>query len=159
MKYVLCFSGSVGYFLPMLISQLQKPIYVGLILFMIFNSPICGLTVLCMSESGHMKLETALSSCCTEADLPVNQDDLGVVSDDSECGTCTDISFRLDSAHHCMARTISIAQAIPVWVAPGFLCVSMTPQAVKTPCCFIGLHDSPTLPVAGDTRLSSVIRC
>lgn len=143
----------------MLVNRLLKPIYAGLILLMICNSPVCGLSVLCMSESGHMKLETVWSSCCTSAEQSINRDDSSLVADDSECGSCTDISFRLDSAHHFMTSIFSVAQASPVWAPAGFSSVSTTPQAETSLFCFVGLQETSIFSSAFYTHFSSVIRC
>lgn len=143
----------------MLDSRILRAIYVGLILLMVCNFPVCGLSVLCRSDSSHLKLETAWSSCCTVTDQSVSQEDLDVVSDDSECGYCTDISFCLAFARSITTSSLSVAQVTPVWASPSLLCDSMTPQAVNTPNCFFGLCGTPLLPIIGDMRLSSVIRC
>lgn len=82
----------------MFLNSIMKPFYVVLIFLLICNSPICGLNVLCVGESGHMELESAWSACCTADAQPSEQYNGELSGIDSDCGSCVDVTYRLDSA-------------------------------------------------------------
>ena len=82
----------------MFLNSIMKPLYVVLIFLLICNSPICGLNVLCVGESGHLELESAWSACCTADAQPSDQYNSELSGIDSDCGSCVDVTYRLDSA-------------------------------------------------------------
>lgn len=158
-KISLCSLCWIGYFDSMFFDSVMKPLYVWLILLLICNAPIRGLNVLCVGESGHMELESAWSACCTADAQPSDQYNSELSGIDSDCGSCVDVTYRLDSALR--GPVISETSSFELQYSTILSLPHCTDSLLNNILNFSrnGPDDSALLPLSISLYLCSVIRC
>jgi hypothetical protein len=128
------------------------------VLFTLFNIHVKTVSVLCISDLGHLELEVAGSSCCTQDAAISHPVDPLFAASDGDCGSCVDVFFR-----HDIARIMNRIQVVPNNHAP----ISPFPNAIFLSSAVAGdqglqktipLRDLTCNPVAPGL-FSTVIRC
>lgn len=137
----------------------MKPWTIALIVILLVAvSPIRGISVLCISEMGHLEVEFVGSSCCDQESTPQIPSALLVEESTDDCGSCVDVLFTQDasrasqrglSAHYGSSLFSSILD-IPVKLT-GFLGANCSKETNPN-----RLFSSVSL---SNSQLSTVIRC
>lgn len=137
----------------------MKPWSVALIVILLAAvSPLRGISVLCISEMGHLEVEFVGSSCCDQESAPQIPSAPLVEESTDDCGTCVDVLFSQDasrssqrglSAHYGNSLFSSISST-PLQLT-GFLGANCSKE--------INLSlDSSIVPLT-NSQFSNVIRC
>lgn len=128
------------------------------VLLMFFMVHVKNITVLCISDSGHIEIEAAGSACCVrDADTSASALPQLIAAPD-DCGACLDVLLAQD-----VARTARGIQALQKYFAPSRFVRDAISRCLTT----IGDPDSSqSIPPLALTRssvpaasLSTVIRC
>ena len=69
--------------------------------------------VVCVAPGGHVQVEIAASACCAEVGSAVRGGDPGILQDEPDCGSCSDLRIALDPrvARSSDARTLELPSA------------------------------------------------
>lgn len=94
----------------MIVGRFVKPWTIVLVaVLLVAVSPIRGMSVLCISDQGHLEVESIGLSCCDQEPTPQIPTAPLVEESTDDCGTCVDVLFAQDasraslrglSAHH-----------------------------------------------------------
>lgn len=77
----------------------MKPWTIALVaVLLVAVSPIRGISVLCISDQGHLEVESIGSSCCDKEPAPHIPSAPLVEESADDCGTCVDILFAQDAS-------------------------------------------------------------
>lgn len=83
----------------MIVDRFVQPWTVALIVILLLAvSPLRGISVLCISEMGHLEVEFVGSSCCDQESTPQIPSALLVEESANDCGTCVDVLFSQDAS-------------------------------------------------------------
>lgn len=75
----------------------MKPWTIALVaVLLIAVSPIRGMSVLCISDQGHLEVESIGSSCCDQESSPQIPSAPLFEESTDDCGTCVDVLFAHD---------------------------------------------------------------
>lgn len=143
----------------MIVGRFVKPWTIGLVaILLVAVSPIRGMSVLCISDQGHLEVESIGSSCCDQEPAPQIPTAPLVEESTDDCGTCVDVLFAQDasrasqrglSAHYGNSLFASILST-PLQLT-GFLGANASKE--------INLSlDSSIVPLT-NSQFSNVIRC
>lgn len=138
--------------------RLTKLTAAAVLFLTLFNIHVKTMSVLCISDLGHLEFETAGSSCCTQdaaTSWPVGSI---FAHADKDCGSCVDVFFAQDIAR--IANGIQVASNNHAPTGP-------IPDAVFLSFALIGDKDShntiprfePVSSPVFTSRFSTVIRC
>ena len=121
-------------------------------------SPIRGISVLCISELGHLEIEVAGSSCCEQAATPSEPTAPLVAESADDCGSCVDVIFAQNIARIVHGIQVAPNDRAPSGPVPNAIFLSPTPigdQVSQQTIPLFGLISSPVVP----SRFPTVIRC
>jgi hypothetical protein len=136
-----------------------KPWSVALIVILLVAvSPLRGISVLCISEMGHLKVEFVGSSCCDQESAPQIPSALLVEESTDDCGTCVDVLFSQDASRASQRGSSAYPSyslfnsnsSIPQLLT-GFLGTDCSKE-INSQCSFF------IVPLANN-QFSTVIRC
>lgn len=83
----------------MIVGRYVKPWSIALIVILLIAvSPIRGISVLCISEMGHLEVEFVGSSCCDQEAAPSFPSVLVIEDAIDDCGTCIDVLFSQEAS-------------------------------------------------------------
>lgn len=143
----------------MIVGRFVKPWSVALIVILLAAvSPLRGISVLCISEMGHLEVEFVGSSCCDQESAPQIPSALLVEESTDDCGTCVDVLFSQDASRSSQ-RGLSVHYGNSL-----FSSISSTPLQLTG---FLGANcskeinlslDSSIVPLT-NSQFSNVIRC
>jgi len=127
-------------------------------LLLLLNVHVKTMTVLCISDAGHIEIETAGSACCVQdaaTSYPVDPQLLAAADD---CGACMDVQLAQDVARlTCGIQFASSYRAlsgpVPDLAHPAF--ASIREQDLRAPIPVFILTPGLVCPAP----LSTVIRC
>lgn len=143
----------------MIVGRFLKPWTIALIVILLVAvSPIRGISVLCISEMGHLEVEFVGSSCCDQESIPQIPSALLVEESTDDCGTCVDVLFTQD-ASRASQRGLSVHYGNSL-----FSSVSIIPlKRTDFPGAYCSKEISPNRVFSSvslsNSQLSTVIRC
>ena len=128
------------------------------VLLTLFSMYVKTVSVLCISDLGHMEIEVVGSSCCTHDEAISHPMDPQIAASDGDCGSCVDVLFEKD-----IARIVNRIRVAPNNNAPSgpsanaiiFSSLVVRDQGRQET---IPLRDLTCNTIAPD-RFSTVIRC
>jgi hypothetical protein len=83
----------------MIVGRFVKPWTIALVaVLLVAVSPIRGMSVLCISDQGHLEVESIGSSCCDQEPAPQIPTAPLVEESTDDCGTCVDVLFAQDAS-------------------------------------------------------------
>lgn len=83
----------------MIVGRFVKPWTVALVaVLLVAVSPIRGISVLCISDQGHLEVESIGSSCCDKEPAPQIPSAPLIEGSTVDCGTCVDVLFAQDAS-------------------------------------------------------------
>lgn len=145
------------YIAPMIVGRFVKPWSIALIVILLAAvSPIRGISVLCISDMGHLEMEFVGSSCCDQVSAPRIPSVLVVEEAIDDCGSCVDILF-----------TQEISPSLQRGIVPHYGNVLFDASSVNSVQIadfvssndFDGINPCTAPAPTSNTQFSSVIRC
>lgn len=121
-------------------------------------SPIRGISVLCISDQGHLEVESIGSSCCDQESSPQIPITPLLEASTDDCGTCVDVPFAQDASRaslHGLSAQYGNSLFASVLSTPLQLTGFLGANASKE----VNSHLNFSIIAQASSRFPTVIRC
>lgn len=125
---------------------------------MLLGVHVNGANVLCIGELGHIEVEVAGSTCCTDKETAAQHAQAPIVEDAGDCGACVDVYFAQDAALLAVGFQPIGQKFVTTSSFPAFL-EAIAPLSVDQCPPKLFAVQSRARCFAASYQLSSVIRC